>query len=48
MEDESIQKAIDAIKEVMNVHENHFFPRDKEALDDALKILELMKKDGFN
>lgn len=42
-----IQKALNAIREIRNVHENHFYPGDEEALITAQSRLEIMKEDGY-
>lgn len=40
-----IQSALDAIDEVLNIHENHLFPSNQETLLEAKKRLEEMKND---
>ena len=44
----SIQKAIDAIDKVLNIHENHLYPTDTAVFSKAIKCLKLMKEQGFN
>ncbi len=47
MDETSIQDSIDAILRVLNVHENHLYPRDRTVLEIALHHLSKMKSDGF-
>lgn len=47
MDEDPIQKAIDAIKEVLQVHEHHIFPLERLTLRDMIKHFEGMKKAGF-
>lgn len=42
-----IQQAVDAIDMVLNVHENHIFPPEVEALETARAQLTVMQKTGF-
>lgn len=45
--DTPIQKAVDAIMNVTNVHENHLYPEDSEVLNLALACLLKLKAEGF-
>lgn len=45
--DKPIQKAIDAINEILNTHENHLYPSDVPILSSALLSLTRLKTDGF-
>lgn len=42
-----IEEALDALKQVVQIHENHLYPRDHETLKDAIGVLEALKQDGF-
>lgn len=47
MDDKSIQDSISALLRVLNVHENHLFPRDRGAFELALSRLVKMKEQGY-
>lgn len=47
MKHNTIVLCIKAIEDVLNVHENHLFPIDLEALNKAKEQLEKMKEQGF-
>lgn len=44
---EVIQPAIDALKQVQNIHENHLYPSDDLAIQLAIVRLEIMQREGF-
>ncbi len=42
-----IDNAIAAIEQVLNIHENHVHPQDRETFTKAISRLNGMKRDGF-
>lgn len=48
VEDDTVQEAIDAIKKVLNVHENHLYPGERTNLEAAIGSLEHLKAQGFD
>lgn len=45
--DNYIQKAIDCLNQVLNIHENHIYQLDKMFRKESIKCLETLKSDGF-
>lgn len=47
IEENVIDEAIGAIEKVLNIHENHIHPQDRDTFTKAISRLNGMKRDGF-